>query len=92
MVNRLDDPAVGGLVCTLRDVTEQRDADAELRRLRDQDREEIEPSCARRTGSRTTSSPTVSHELRTPLTSVRGFSSLLQAQWDRLDDEAPADS
>ena len=34
VVNRLDDPAVEGLVCTFRDVTDQHDQSTELRRLR----------------------------------------------------------
>ncbi len=85
VVNRLDDPAVGGLVCTLRDITAQRDADAELRRLRDQDREEM--SRLREADQlKDDFLTTVSHELRTPLTSVRGFSALLRSQRDTMDD------
>ena len=77
-VNRLDDPAVGGIVCTLRDITEQKAAAAELQaafereraaaaRLRELDRLKDEFLS------------TVSHELRTPLTSIVGFSRLLAA-------------
>lgn len=85
VVNRLDDPAVGGLVCTLRDITEQRDADAELRRLRDQDREEMSRL---READRLKDDflTTVSHELRTPLTSVRGFSALLRSPRGTMDE------
>ena len=75
-VNRLDDPAVQGIVCTLRDITEQKAAAADLQaafereraaaeRLRELDRLKDEFLS------------TVSHELRTPLTSIVGFSRLL---------------
>lgn len=77
-VNRLDDPAVEGVVCTLRDITAQKRAADELRaafereraaaeRLRDLDQLKDEFLS------------TVSHELRTPLTSIVGFSRLLAA-------------
>lgn len=61
-VNLLDDPSVAGIVCTLRDVTEERDAVErlqELSRLKDQ------------------FLTTVSHELRTPLAAINGFTELL---------------
>ena len=76
VVNRLDDPHVAGIVCVLRDVTEQRAAEGErhathtrelatIERLREVDRLKDEFVS------------TVSHELRTPLTSILGFSDLL---------------
>lgn len=77
-VNRLDDPAVCGIVCTLRDITATKAAEEELQgayerernaaeRLRELDRLKDEFLS------------TVSHELRTPLTSIVGFSRLLAA-------------
>jgi PAS domain S-box-containing protein len=85
VVNRIDDPDVEGLVCTLRDVTDQRDEAGELARLREQDRDEMGRL---READRLKDSflATVSHELRTPLTAVRGFGSVLRQQWTRLGD------
>lgn len=85
VVNRLDDPDIEGLVCTLHDVTDQRDEAGELARLRDQDRDEMGRL---READRLKDSflATVSHELRTPLTAVRGFGSVLRQQWGRLGD------
>jgi len=85
VVNRLDDPAVEGLVCTLRDITGQRDEAGELARLREQDRAEMtELREADRLKDRFLA--TVSHELRTPLTAVRGFGEVLKQQWAGLED------
>jgi PAS domain S-box-containing protein len=85
VVNRLDDPDIEGLICTLHDVTDQRDEAGELARLRDQDRDEMGRL---READRLKDSflATVSHELRTPLTAVRGFGSVLRQQWGRLGD------
>jgi len=87
VVNRLDDPDVEGLVCTLRDITAQRDRSGELARLREQDRQEM---VRLREADRLKDSflATVSHELRTPLTAVRGFGEVLRAQGGSFDDEA----
>ncbi len=90
VVNRLDDADIGGLVCTLRDVTETRDLDAELRRLHEADRQEV---ARLREADRLKDLflATISHELRTPLSSVRGFSDVLAQQGDDLDDATRAD-
>lgn len=87
VVNRLDDPAVEGLVCTLRDITDQRDRSGELARLREQDRQEM---ARLREADRLKDGflATVSHELRTPLTAVRGFSEVLRRQDGSIDEEA----
>jgi len=87
VVNRLDDPDVEGLVCTLRDITDQRDRSGELARLREQDRQEM---ARLREADRLKDSflATVSHELRTPLTAVRGFSEVLRQQGASFDEEA----
>ena len=85
VVNRLDDPDVEGLVCTLRDVTDQRDQAGELARLRDQDRDEM-GRLREADRLKDLFLATVSHELRTPLTAVRGFGSVLRQQWARLGD------
>ncbi len=75
-VNRLLDPNVGGMVCTLRDVTEAKDAAAELQaafeRLRELDtlKDQFLNS--------------VSHEMRTPLAIIIGFADLLD-RGDELD-------
>ena len=90
VVNRLADPDLRGLVCTLRDITERRDIDAELRRLHEQDRAEMERL---READRLKGLflATVSHELRTPLTTVLGFSRLLTREADDLDPATTAD-
>ncbi len=87
VVNRLDDPAIGGLVCTLRDVTDQRDRDAELQRLAEQDRREA-AQLRQADELKDRFLTTVSHELRTPLASLLGFSKLLEAQGEDIDDES----
>lgn len=90
VVNRLDDAAVGGLVCTLRDVTDERQGDDDTIRRRVGEREEV---AALRAADQLKDRflATVSHELRTPLASVRGFSSLLEGQWDTLDADTRSD-
>ncbi len=84
VLNLIDDPAVGGLVCTLRDITDQLHQSDELRRLRDHEHDEADRLRAA-DRLKDTFLATVSHELRTPLTSVRGFSTMLRDQWDSLD-------
>lgn len=87
VVNRLDDPSIGGLVCTLRDVTDQRDRDAELHRLAEKDRQEA-AALRQADALKDRFLTTVSHELRTPLASLLGFSKVLESQWESVDDES----
>jgi PAS domain S-box-containing protein len=84
VVNRLEDPAVAGLVCTLRDITDQRDSNEALRRASAEQRAEADQL---RDMDRLKDQflATLSHELRTPLTSVRGFSEVLLRRSEQLD-------
>lgn len=75
-VNRLEDPAVGGIVCTLRDITEQKAAAANLQAAFEREREAAE-RLRELDRLKDEFLSTVSHELRTPLTSIVGFSRLL---------------
>jgi PAS domain S-box-containing protein len=84
VVNRLDDPAVGGLVCTLRDITDQRSSNAELRRESDQQRA-VADHLRDMDRLKDQFLATLSHELRTPLTSVRGFSEVMLRRSEQLD-------
>ena len=77
-VNRLDDPAVEGIVCTLRDITEQKAAAVELRAAYEREREAAE-RLRELDRLKDEFLSTVSHELRTPLTSIVGFSRLIAA-------------
>lgn len=77
--NLLDDPDVGGIVITSRNVTEERAARAELAELRDQAVDEAE--------RRSRLVATVSHELRNPLHALAGLSELL-ASTDDLDESS----
>jgi signal transduction histidine kinase len=69
VVNRLGDPHVAGLVCTLRDVTEAKAAAAELQSAFDRLRE-LDTMKDQFLAS-------VSHEMRTPLAIIIGFADLL---------------
>ena len=66
-------------------MTDQRDRDAELRRLAEQDRREA-AALRQADALKDRFLTTVSHELRTPLASLLGFSHVLQRQWDKIDD------
>ena len=70
--NRLADPAVAGLIVNIRDVTEQKAAEAALR----QGKEDAEKGSRLKDALLTN----MSHELRTPLTSVIGFAQLLSEE------------
>ena len=69
-VNRLLDPNVGGMVCTLRDVTEAKAAAGELQAAFDRLRE-LDTLKDQFLAS-------VSHEMRTPLAIIIGFADLLE--------------
>ena len=68
--NLLDDPAVAGIMCSIRDLTERKEAEAELREARD----------AAEAASQAKSEflNTMSHELRTPIHAVLGYAEMLE--------------
>ena len=75
--NRLHDPAIGGIVCTLRDVTERTEAERVTEAaLRAQ--EHANRDLQRLTQAKSDLLAIVSHELRTPLTVITGYADLLQ--------------
>lgn len=76
IVNRLGDPEVAGIVCVLRDVTDQRAAEEELHAAHARELATIE-RLRELDHLKDEFVTTVSHELRTPLTSILGFSDLL---------------
>jgi PAS domain S-box-containing protein len=69
LCNLLEDPAVGGVMCSIRDLSERKQAEAELREARD----------AAEAASQAKSEflNTMSHELRTPIHAVLGYAEML---------------
>jgi PAS domain S-box-containing protein len=75
-VNRLADPHVGGIVCTLRDVTEEKAAAAELQAAFERERRAAE-RLRELDVLKDQFLASVSHEMRTPLAIIIGFADLL---------------
>ena len=76
MQNRLDDPAVRGIVLTSRDITARFEAERAL--------EEARAAADELAALQSDFVARVSHELRTPLTAIIGFGALLQAHWEEF--------
>lgn len=78
--NRLDDPAVRGIVLNSRDITERKEAEAAIRAAK----EEAE----RASRAKTELLARASHELRTPLNAILGFGQLLETDRTVQDQES----
>ena len=76
-VNLLADPAVNGLVVTLHDVTEQKEAAQQLQSAYDLERAHVE-RLSELDRLKDDFLATVSHELRTPLAAIVGFADLIR--------------
>jgi two-component system KDP operon response regulator KdpE len=77
--NLLDNPAVGGIVANIRDITERKQAEEELRQLYKQERE-VRQQLQDEIKRRVEFTRALAHELKTPLTSVLASSDLLAAE------------
>lgn len=76
-VNRLSDPHVQGIVCTLRDVTEAKAGAAELQAAYERERLAAE-QLRQLDALKDQFLASVSHEMRTPLAIIVGFADLLE--------------
>jgi two-component system cell cycle sensor histidine kinase/response regulator CckA len=89
-INRMDEPAVAGIVATTHDVTERAHALEEQRQAR-QAAEHARASADALALLRSDFVAAVSHELRTPLTAVIGYAELLKAHWSRMTEDQRKD-
>ena len=89
-VNRLADPNVGGLVCTLRDVTEAKASAVELQAAYERERRAAE-RLRELDVLKDQFLASVSHEMRTPLAIIIGFADLL-ARGDDVGDAVRAEA
>ncbi len=74
--NRLRDPAVGGIICNLRDVTVEREARHAVEQAL-QAQEAANHDLRRLADAKSEILHLLSHEFRTPLTAIAGYSELL---------------
>lgn len=79
VLSHVDDPVVSGVVCSFRDMTEYKEAEAALRSALERERELSE--------LKTRFLSMASHDFRTPLTTILSSANLLKLHYDRLFDE-----